>query len=221
MTMSLAAFRPTHAPAFALGFAVSLVAAGCDATETGFDVGDDPECETTEYALGFDEPSPLGFSAEDVLGRTAGSYITHVRWSDGGSIGAELTLAYEGDEVRYREVAPIEPSEDLPPEPCPESSMILVPILLSFSTDDGAFDERWTTVSGLRRDDEVSFWADFELDELAGTYENGSLWGLTIEGSVVIESRSTRLAYGQISGVAKSEGPGQPSELVYLASFGE
>lgn len=99
----------------------------------------------TTTLLGRSDPSPLGFSADDVLAWAETSSSFELQWADGTRTPATLAVRWDGGTIEHRDnewmsaggadVAPALGCED----------DVRIEVTVSFQTEDGAFAESWTT----------------------------------------------------------------------------
>lgn len=93
-------------------------------------------CDFTSTIVAPDDASRTGFSAEGVitaLGDTAAS----LTWAEGGGAALTLGLARDGEPVQLLDQEPVRADAE-----CPD--LLAIPVTLMFTTDDGAFTERWS-----------------------------------------------------------------------------
>jgi hypothetical protein len=125
--------------------------------------------------LDWNEPSPLGFSAEDVLIALGPEYRAALTYADGTATPLELRLAprlgkieYRGD-VRDVSTRPRPPGYISTGSVCP--SGLSFPVTLSFETDDGAFAEQWRFwLLALDPEQATGDGYPIDLDVLVGSY---------------------------------------------------
>ena len=143
------------------------------------------ECRDTRTPLELDEPSPLGFSPEDVLALAEGAHEVTLTYDPGqkgtfhitpASTTANLTMVVE----RQGEAAFVEswpgPYSCYPPdseEICPER--VEVEVTVALRTDDGAFDERLPALlvaesPVVESPTEVRLTAPVDLGSLEGSF---------------------------------------------------
>ena len=142
-------------------------AAGCGSSDGGSG-GPPAECEPVQSrSLAWSERSPLGFSADELLGTLGSPRETRLRQSDGTSTALSLaiTRASGGSlsfQTRERQSASLEP------EACADAMSL--PVTLSFATNDGAFDETWTLELLAEGAGHATGHADVDLLTLEGSY---------------------------------------------------
>jgi hypothetical protein len=129
--------------------------AGCAGGQTGHE-GENANCKETARKLGLNEASPLGFSADEVLGFAEGAHVTSFDWQPSPDVPygpesgvSELTLAVTSLGVQRfvtRELDGTSMSEEL--GCCSDSLQLNVRIDLR--TSSGALDETFDTVLEAR-----------------------------------------------------------------------
>jgi hypothetical protein len=125
--------------------------------------------------LDWNEPSPLGFSADDVLTALGPEYRGTLTYADGTGTPLELRLAprigkleYRGD-MRDVSTTPRPPGYVSNEVLCP--SGLSFPVTLSFETDDGAFAEQWRFwLLALDPEQAMGDGYPIDLDVLSGSY---------------------------------------------------
>jgi hypothetical protein len=148
-------------------------------TDTGLHSGqpDYQACDDTTSVLEQDVACALGFAADDVLAVVAGPASAPATWTDGGAVTTVTIGSSLAGEVVYHDRSPAADtgsSDDTghatgaPDDACPD--WLEVPITLTLTTDDGAFDE--SVAASILAMDTASLWASAELDwsALGGSY---------------------------------------------------
>jgi hypothetical protein len=194
--------RGRHVRLEAALFALALAAAvGCKETDdasgagtdtggsqgdsSGSDTSDNDPCIATEHPMGFEEETPLGFSARDAVDGVAGPHATQLEWLEpvephlievepaGEIVDLTLDVSYEGGEVLYIDLEP-NPESDATPERC--EPLLLVDVVVGFTTSDGRFAEHIDTKLHLRSLDFVQFLLrKFNLDAMNGTFSRDDI----------------------------------------------
>jgi len=193
-------------------FLTLMFACTGDATDTADErISSAGGCEDTPSALALDELSPLGLTADELLAAAGGETVEELLWADDGAAALTLTLTYTGGEVAWVD------SEYVPPEGDGSYTLAMpvcedrleVPLALSFTTDDGAFDEAGTvTLSYGEEGDTADFWMELIPGELGGTFtpsgyapegyeDEARLW---ISGGFTLDGASSGAIAGQVSG---------------------
>jgi hypothetical protein len=121
--------------------------------------------------LAWSERSPLGFSADELLGSVGSNRDTRLTWSNGSSTPLRLELERSTGEVAFqirdwrddgsgRELAAGGDCNDA----------LVVPVTLSLDTGDGALAESWALELVVEMAGQASAFHLFELDTLEGSY---------------------------------------------------
>jgi len=131
--------------------ALSGALTACASTGGGQIGEEGAKCQAVQStALALSDISPLGFSAEQVLASVGGLPVASLTWADGSAtdLTTVLTMAPTAKAVfQKREWVNVsdggsQSSANTPdPSDCPD--VVDLPMQLSFSTDDGAFDDQW------------------------------------------------------------------------------
>lgn len=146
--------------------------------DDGLDDTDAPDvipCDDITSRLDPDEVSPLGFSGADVLTPIAAARTTAATWPEPpreGETTVTIAVAGNGDptfhERSVSEDADTDALSDADPA-CPDQ--LEVPVLVTFGSADGAFDEALPmSVWALTASDPVSGSVPLDVDALTGTY---------------------------------------------------
>lgn len=116
-----------------------LVACGTqEGSEKGLDdTGGDPCFYEGQVELALDEPSPLGFSGQDVLDWLAAGSAAPLSWSDDSTSTIRFTFAPGSRGVHYEEIRE-NPKVD---GDCDTPSRLWVGVAYTITTDDGRLDE--------------------------------------------------------------------------------
>jgi len=193
-------------PVLRVALLVSLALAGCGSGGSG---GGPPEaaCVPVESrALAWSEQSPLGFSADGLLRALGGEHETRLVRADGTSTGLSLGLSRVSAgsvsfQTRERESA-------LAGEPDAGTAcgdVMSVPVTLSFTTNDSAFDERWTVELSAEETTRATGRTEFDLQALAGDYSVTEVDPAAFDevvGVIELELSATTWA-GELSGQAR------------------
>src|SRR5262245_40108979 len=126
---------------------------------------------TKTLDLGLDEPSPLGFSAAEVLAGVGQSHSVPLAWAKGGSTDLTVSLQYMGGAVRYldREWKDDGSGMEIEREDCPD--VVEIASTLSFATLDGAFAESWPIKALAPTLQSASVSMIIQVDALQGSYQ--------------------------------------------------
>jgi hypothetical protein len=122
-------------------------------------------------SLAWSELSPLGFSADGLLRAIGSEHETRLTRADGTSTGLTLGLVrVSAGSVAFqtRERASTAGGPADAGTPC--SDAMSVPVTLSFTTNDGAFDETWTVELLAEDMARATGHAEIDLLTLDGTY---------------------------------------------------
>lgn len=184
-----------------------------------------------EQPLGADEVSPIGVAPGDVLGIVASPFAARLFWADGAapasepSTGVQLTFANrESSSARYvREEARTDREIALD---C--SAYVAVTGTLSLRTDDGAFDESWTTALRARVPSRAEAYVTLEWAALNGTFDFDRLLpeghtALDGHASLAFEGTgAARKATGTVSGVAqRQQGDAVGAQFLQIGMIGD
>lgn len=174
--------------------------------------GDTPqpwdECEEQTSAIGYSDPTPLGFSAEEFLAERLGSYRVSLVFDPPAPLAegvmdtyeVEILLAYDGGAVRYVERTD---GVDEPEDWCDD--WFLVDVTLGLESEDGTFAE---TIPGSLRSDGVMFRQILPAADVTSTFD---FEGMFDEAEVCTlqlraEFPSPELISGSIHGVVAVDG---------------
>ena len=152
---------------------VSLAFAGL-ACGSGRSGGAPPEaaCVAVEsLSLAWSEQSPLGFSADGLLRAFGSERETRLTRADGTSTGLDLGLSrVSAGTVSFqtRERESTVASQSDAGAPC--GDVMSVPVALSFTTNDAAFDEIWTVELLAASMARATGRAEFDLQTLSGEF---------------------------------------------------
>jgi hypothetical protein len=108
-----------------------LTLAACSDTDIAYVTVD---CEFSETTLAWDDPTPLGATANELLAPYLGAHQADGVWSDGGAAVVSADVAAGAGEP-----ALIEVTGGADAASC--GSSLSVPVAVAFATDDGAFAE--------------------------------------------------------------------------------
>ncbi|MBN1334593.1 MAG: hypothetical protein JXB39_01380 [Deltaproteobacteria bacterium] len=189
--------RRTLLPLLALS-----LASACDSSrntdDTGTEMGWDP-CTTTTTVVGFEEVTPLGFSAADLVAVVGGSRTDVLQWFTADGEAGDTTdltfeVTYAGGEVRYVDAEPregtdtggLEYAATVPgrdghdtAEPMPDDTggdeeacpdTLEVDVTFTFATSDGAFDESADAFLYAYDLEVGHLSADLPYEDLVGSY---------------------------------------------------
>lgn len=171
--------------------------------------------EASSRELARDESAPIGFSANDVLSIAEGSHAITVTYADGSTTPATLEVVYDGAAPRFlemrwqddgsgQEIALVAPEMQC-------LDVLAIDVTLHLETEDGAFDERWTTTLRASSAESSTAMLNATLDSLQGSYEPSAA---DVEGSDTVRllinaTFDASAAHGSIEGQAESvEGSG-------------
>lgn len=148
---------------------------GC--AEHGGQTGEETDhgCVETKTALELLQPSPLGFSAQDLLDTTGNALTASGSWSpvanlaygpESGASSLSLSLgvmrqaAFVTSKVSGNQAITLETCAD----------RVEVTLTASASTTGGAIDEQFQTVLKATSTDDVSLWQQFDPAQLSGQF---------------------------------------------------
>jgi len=143
---------------------------------TGSGGGDGAPCIDTEHPVDFDEQTPLGFSASDVVEAVAGPHASQLEWIDspdyqvewaGDSVDLTLDVSYDDGELVYVD-SQVDPESGYTDEGC--TSYLRMGVVIGFATGDGVFAEHWDVTLFVRQLERVSFDHEIDLDAIEGTF---------------------------------------------------
>lgn len=176
----------------------------------------------TTTALGPDDPSPLGFSANDVLAWADGTDAFDLTYADGSTTPATLSVSYSGGAIEYRDnewMSAPGGSDAAPALGCEDDLQIEVTV--SFRTDDGTFDESWTTRLTATVATRATLYND--LAAATGTFDPadyappGSTYdSIRAHFDAALESAGTT---GTIDGQGEGTSGSGPEGVAYAESF--
>lgn len=104
-----------------------------------------PYCEQSETPLGWEEPSPLGASPAEALAPAEGRHDSPLSYEGGGSTQLVQEVGRGAEQPAWVESVAVYPGDGASPaigilcEP-----YLSLPIDWQFTTEDGAFAERWS-----------------------------------------------------------------------------
>lgn len=156
---------------------------GGDGGDTEGDGESDPgdPCIETEHPIGFEELTPLGFSASDVVEAVAGPHDTQLLWLDpaephvpwpGEITDLTIGVSYEDGEVVYLE-SEVDPESEWDDYEC--ESFLRLGVVVGFATADGRFDEHWDVTIWVRDLAEVEYRHEIDLDAMEGTFSRDDI----------------------------------------------
>jgi hypothetical protein len=160
-----------------------LALAACTDTDIGYATLD---CAFSETTLAWDDPTPLGATATELLAPYLGAHQADGVWSDGGAtvVSAEVA-AGAGDPVL------IEVTGGADAASC--GSSLSIPVAVTFGTDDGAFSEALAEAWVLDVDAaDPAFGVSPVLEEgaVAGSYTPAGLtadeWGAGVRIEIAV-----------------------------------
>ena len=160
-----------------------------------------PMCVETPTVLALDEPSPLGFSAAELLAGKLGPRATALVFDDfdgiavayrGQTLALDVELRHAGGEVRWIDV--VTDSEGGPA--CVDR--IEVDVELDFMTEDGAFAESRAAVLVASTVDAATL--EVLLPDLMGSLDPATLYenGWAVTGLLLTGTWSQELAGGKL-----------------------
>ena len=233
---------------------VGLGSAGCFGGQTGGEVGSHPprdedlggsggtyiqnpedgpsiavcveECRDERTALELDEPSPLGFSPEDVLAVAEGTHEAALTYSSSqegafqltpGGTSTTLTMVLERTgNATFVQSWP-GPDSCYPAdsqEICPDR--LEVEVTVSLTTEDGAFDEQFAALLVAKSPGETTLTVPLDLESLAGSFavevDNDGKTALTTLDSVF----AAGVFAGSVTGLLQLERDGSHAETGYV-----
>ena len=122
--------------------------------QTGGEAGIHCNPDVELQPLGFDEPSPLGYSAADILAGLRPSYAATFTYTDETSTALSLTLASDGASAAY----------------APGCSRNEIDVVVGWSTADGAFSETLHGKLFALSPDAATLDVELPLQDLQGSY---------------------------------------------------
>jgi hypothetical protein len=130
-------------------------------------------CLPVETAqLAWSERSPLGFSADEMLGTLGSEHDARLTYEDGSSTTLSLRLGRGNAAVEYqqREWTNDDSGAEigLVAVECPD--VVSIPVTLTFSTGDAAFDEQWTFTLLAETKMRATAYIPLDLDDLGGSF---------------------------------------------------
>lgn len=186
---------------------------GGDRAPGGGQTGEDTGCLPIEGGvdtLAWSERSPLGFSADEVLGSLGSSREGRLTWSDGASTTLHLELERRAGDVEFqtREWRDDGSGRELASGACGDA--LVVPVTLSFSTGDGAFAESWPLELSIEMAAQARGFYFFDLGSVEGSYVPETDTSSLDDVRAFIDVTFTGDGWsGQLRGQGtRSEGPG-------------
>jgi len=127
-----------------------------------------PYCEETRTALGFDELSPLGFSAAEAAVALGSLHSGGFFWARGGETTFESELALTSS-VFFVDLEEATPPDDatVPSIAVVCDDYLEVAVTLGLATGDGLLDEHWALTMSLLQVDEGDLYADLALSDFS------------------------------------------------------
>lgn len=180
----------------------SLVLGACAGGQSGSEspvgTGEEPPAtdaglagcvEASRHAIGRDEPTTLGFTAQDMLDLAAGSQRATLDFSTSTQPGdtSGLTVAVS-DLGEVAEFVDASPGESSPGAGCPD--FVVLTVQLELTSDDGRFDETLTAPLVAFQASEAGAIVEVDADALAGSYDYASADPETYASRVVIFNAS-------------------------------
>jgi hypothetical protein len=148
----------------------SQLGTGIAGGQTGEEGG--AACKPVESTrLAWSERSPLGFSADELLGALGAEHSTRLTYDDGASTALTLTLerGTEGAlEYQEREWMSDGSGAEIAVPECPP--VVSVPVTLTFSTADVAFAEEWSFALLAENTARATASIRLDLDALRGNF---------------------------------------------------
>lgn len=171
-------------------------------------------------ALAWNERSPLGFSADELLESLGNERDARLTWSDGASTSLELGLERGGGSVEFQRRDEV--GDGSGAEIAVECNDVLsIPVVLSFSTGDGAFAEAWPLTLLAETSSRVSASTRIDLDALEGSFTVTELDPSEFDD--VVASLSLTLGggpwTGSLSGQALTAGTSDPDSTASATHF--
>lgn len=146
-------------------------------------------CPSTTSPIDPDAPSPLGFTAEEVLDWAAGTHTATATWGPGAeeshlvevtpepdSTELELELTYVGGPVLFvarnveqgRSDEGLEPALQPEPGACPD--LLLIEVEAHLRTSNGAFDDTFTAQLRASSAEQAELRVPFDVTALQGSF---------------------------------------------------
>jgi hypothetical protein len=122
-------------------------------------------------ALAWSERSALGFSADEVLRTLGSSQEVRLTYQDGSTTTLQMEIERRDDGVEFqnREWQDDGSGRELAMSgECNDA--VVIPVTLSFSTNDGAFDESWPLELAVETATEATVFSVVNLDTLEGDF---------------------------------------------------
>ncbi|MEC9405748.1 MAG: hypothetical protein VX549_00565 [Pseudomonadota bacterium] len=193
---------PFRNPLLAFAALGCLALAGCAGGQSGSEspvgTGQEPPAtdaglagcvEASRSAIGREEPTALGFTAQDMLDLATGSQRATLDFAastqEGDTTGLTVTVTDTGDAAEFVDA---QPGESSPGAGCPD--FIVVSVQLRLTSDDGRFDETLTAPLVAFQASEAGAIIDVDADALTGSYDYASADPETYASRVVIFNAS-------------------------------
>lgn len=209
--MLASAQRP--APRVLLLVSLACTAGGCGSGSSGGRHEEAACVANQSRSLAWSEQSPLGFSADQLLRALGSEREARLTRADGTSSGLDLGLSRVSAgavsfQTRERESSPAGPLDA--GTPC--GDVMSVPVTLSFTTSDAAFDERWTLELTAESSTRATGRVELDLLALAGDYQVTQVDPASFDEVVgVLELDLAGTAWtGSLSGLARRNASGAP-----------
>jgi hypothetical protein len=156
-----------------LAFGIIGSMTGCGEPQSGGQIGGETTGCVVVAASELDrtDPSPLGFSAADVLALVGGAQSVSLAWEKGGTADLTTSLEYSGGAVRYldREWKDDGSGAEIGSDDCGDA--VEIASTLGFTTSDGAFAESWPVHALGLAPDMASIATPIDVNALRGSYE--------------------------------------------------
>lgn len=198
---------PCPAPRVAL--LVSLVSSGlgCGSGRSGSKPPEAACVPVETRSLAWSERSPLGFSADGLLRALGSEREARLTRADGTSTRLDLGLSrVSAGSVSFQTREPESTPRGQPDAGAACGDMMRVPVTLSFTTTDAAFDETWTIELAAEDMARATGHAEFDLRALNGDYSVTEVDPASFDQVVgVIELEIAATAWvGELSGQART-----------------
>ena len=199
------------APRVALLVSLAFSALGCGSGGGGSGPPEAACVAVESRSLAWSEQSPLGFSADGLLRALGSERETRLTRADGTSTGLHLGLSRVSAgsvQLQTRERESSVPGQADAGTAC--GDVMRVPATLSFTTNDGAFDETWPIELVAEDTARAAGRAEFDLLAVAGDYSVTEVDPASFDqvvGAIALEFVGTAWA-GELSGEARANGAG-------------
>ena len=145
----------------------------CDDEKSG--TADGLSCEESRAEVALDEVTALGFSAAEVAAYAEGEHVETLAWTrDGSTTGLTITVTLSGETANYVDSEPADTEGDtgaMPVEYDMCADYLEIPVTVSVITEDGAFNESWSTTLQAAAAASASLYHEFDPLAMTGTYD--------------------------------------------------